>query len=110
MSEACWKDKEEQKLQPSKNYGANGTPPGSKAITTLIPALGSFHVQSPVCTWSPGLHLSAWSKMELDTDNLTWFGQGWTERRAAQSGKLRVLVGKIRESFIKKEALELGVL
>lgn len=107
---SCWKDKEEHKLQLSKNYGATVNHLIRRPITTLIPALGSFYVQSPVCTWSPGLHLSAWSKMELDTDNLTWFGQGWMERRAAQRGKLRVLLGKIRESFIKKEALELGVL
>lgn len=56
------------------------------------------------------MHLSTCSEIDLDADILTWSGQGWTGRGRAQSGKLRVLLGKVRESSMGKGASELGVL
>lgn len=54
------------------------------------------------------MHLSTCSEIDLDADILTWSGQGWTEGGRAQRGKLRVLLGKVRESSMGKGALELG--
>lgn len=47
--------------------------------------------------------------MELGPGYLTWSGQGWMERGGAQRGKLRTLLGKVRDSFMEKGALELGL-
>lgn len=69
----------------------------------------SVQVQSPICTCSAGLPTRAlWSKVKLDRHSLTWFGWVWTEKGEVQRGKLTVLLGKVRGSFIGKGALELG--
>lgn len=100
----CWRDREEQKPQLSKGSSTNckSHHPKTKCLPPDLYEAGcTFHAQSPVCIWSPEL----WSKMGLGTDNLDRARQ---KEEQPRWGKLRILLGRVRETFVERGPLELG--
>lgn len=105
-SGARWRDREEQKCQPSKDYGAHCKPPHPKAkclsqICTKQDALSTFRVPLGALGCTQELR----SETELRLHQRKKQNLVWTERGGGQRGNL----GKVRESFMEKGALGLGL-